>query len=68
MVSLVLEYVQDNICVNVVVMGGIEVLLCKILCNIVFMLEQEVIWYQGIVDQIIVSSLMYCYGMIDEQV
>ena len=30
--------------------------------------EQEVRWYQGIVDQTIGSSLMHRYGTIDEQV
>ena len=30
--------------------------------------EQEVGWYQGIVDQTIASSLMHRYGTIDEQV
>jgi dihydroxycyclohexadiene carboxylate dehydrogenase len=30
--------------------------------------EQEQVWYQGIVDQTIASSLMHRYGSIDEQV
>jgi dihydroxycyclohexadiene carboxylate dehydrogenase len=32
------------------------------------MSEQEAVWYQGIVDQTVASSLMHRYGTIDEQV
>jgi dihydroxycyclohexadiene carboxylate dehydrogenase len=32
------------------------------------MTPQEELWYQGIIDQTIASSLMHRYGSIDEQV
>lgn len=35
MLVFVMEYVEYNICVVVIVLGGISVLLCCVLCNVV---------------------------------
>lgn len=66
--SLALEHAEDGIRVNAVATGGTEAPPRKVPRNTAPMSEQEKIWYQGIVDQTISSSLMHRYGTIDEQV
>lgn len=66
--SLALEHADDNIRVNAVATGGTEAPPRKIPRNTAPMSEQETVWYQGIVDQTLASSLMHRYGTIDEQV
>ncbi|ANJ72459.1 1,6-dihydroxycyclohexa-2,4-diene-1-carboxylate dehydrogenase [Ralstonia insidiosa] len=66
--SLALEHAEDNIRVNAVATGGTEAPPRKIPRNAAPMSEQETVWYQGIVDQTLASSLMHRYGTIDEQV
>ena len=66
--SLAFEHAEDGIRVNAVATGGTEAPPRKIPRNGAKMTPQEEIWYQGIVDQTIASSLMHRYGTIDEQV
>jgi dihydroxycyclohexadiene carboxylate dehydrogenase len=66
--SLAFEHAQDGIRVNAVATGGTEAPPRKVPRNSAPMSEQEKVWYQGIVDQTISSSLMHRYGTIDEQV
>jgi dihydroxycyclohexadiene carboxylate dehydrogenase len=66
--SLAFEHAQDGIRVNAVATGGTEAPPRKVPRNAEQQSEQEVGWYQGIVDQTIASSLMHRYGTIDEQV
>jgi dihydroxycyclohexadiene carboxylate dehydrogenase len=66
--SLAFEHAEDNIRVNAVATGGTEAPPRKIPRNAAPMSEQEAVWYQGIVDQTVASSLMHRYGTIDEQV
>lgn len=66
--SLAFEHAQDGIRVNAVATGGTEAPLRRVPRNEAPQSEQEVKWYQGIVDQTIASSLMHRYGTIDEQV
>jgi len=66
--SLALEHAQDGIRVNAVATGGTEAPPRKVPRNPKPLSEQEKVWYQGIVDQTIASSLMHRYGTIDEQV
>lgn len=66
--SLAFEHAQDGIRVNAVATGGTEAPPRKIPRNTAKMTPQEEIWYQGIVDQTISSSLMHRYGTMDEQV
>ncbi len=66
--SLAFEHAQDGIRVNAVATGGTQAPQRKIPRNSNPMSEQEAIWYQGIIDQTVSSSLMHRYGTIDEQV
>ncbi|EEG08423.1 1,6-dihydroxycyclohexa-2,4-diene-1-carboxylate dehydrogenase [Pseudogulbenkiania ferrooxidans] len=66
--SLAFEHAEDGIRVNAVATGGTEAPPRKVPRNSAPMSEQEKVWYQGIVDQTLSSSLMHRYGTIDEQV
>ena len=66
--SLAFEHAQDGIRINAVATGGTEAPPRKVPRNPKPLSEQEQVWYQGIVDQTIESSLMHRYGTIDEQV
>jgi dihydroxycyclohexadiene carboxylate dehydrogenase len=66
--SLAFEHAQDGIRVNAVATGGTEAPPRKVPRNSAKMTPQEQVWYQGIVDQTLASSLMHRYGSIDEQV
>ena len=66
--SLAMEHAQDGIRVNAVATGGTEAPPRRIPRNAQPLSAQEQIWYQGIVDQTVASSLMHRYGTIDEQV
>jgi len=66
--SLAFEHADDGIRINAVATGGTEAPQRKVPRNTSAMSPQEQIWYQGIVDQTIASSLMHRYGTIDEQV
>ncbi|BAK76570.1 1,6-dihydroxycyclohexa-2,4-diene-1-carboxylate dehydrogenase [Pseudogulbenkiania sp. NH8B] len=66
--SLAFEHAGDGIRVNAVATGGTEAPPRKVPRNSAPMSEQEKVWYQGIVDQTLSSSLMHRYGTIDEQV
>ncbi|WP_024302424.1 1,6-dihydroxycyclohexa-2,4-diene-1-carboxylate dehydrogenase [Pseudogulbenkiania sp. MAI-1] len=66
--SLAFEHAEDGIRVNAVATGGTEAPPRKVPRNSAPMSEQEKIWYQGIVDQTIASSLMHRYGTVEEQV
>lgn len=66
--SLAFEHAEDGIRVNAVATGGTEAPSRKIPRNVNQLSKDEEVWYQGIVDQTIASSLMHRYGTIDEQV
>ena len=66
--SLAFEHAGVGIRVNAVATGGTEAPPRKVPRNPKPLSEQEKVWYQGIVDQTIASSLMHRYGSIDEQV
>jgi len=66
--SLAFEHAADGIRVNAVATGGTEAPPRKVPRNTSKMTPQEEVWYQGIIDQTISSSLMHRYGSIDEQV
>ena len=66
--SLAFEHAADGIRVNAVATGGTEAPPRKVPRNTSKMTPQEEVWYQGIIDQTIASSLMHRYGSIDEQV
>ncbi|MDC7705901.1 1,6-dihydroxycyclohexa-2,4-diene-1-carboxylate dehydrogenase [Vogesella indigofera] len=66
--SLAFEHAGDGIRVNAVATGGTEAPPRKVPRNAAAMSEQEAVWYQGIVEQTIASSLMHRYGTIAEQV
>ncbi len=66
--SLAMEHAADGIRVNAVATGGTSAPPRKIPRNTQKLSPQEEIWYQGIVDQTIDSSLMHRYGTINEQV
>lgn len=66
--SLAFEHAADGIRVNAVATGGTEAPPRKVPRNTAKMTPQEEVWYQGIIDQTIASSLMHRYGSIDEQV
>ncbi len=66
--SLAFEHAHDGIRVNAVATGGTEAPPRRIPRNKNPMSKQEEIWYQGIIDQTISSSLMHRYGTIQEQV
>jgi dihydroxycyclohexadiene carboxylate dehydrogenase len=66
--SLAMEHAADGIRVNAVATGGTEAPPRKVPRNPNKLSPQEEIWYQGIIDQTVASSLMHRYGTIDEQV
>jgi len=66
--SLAMEHAADNIRVNAVATGGTEAPARRIPRNNNTLSKQEQVWYQGIVDQTINSSLFHRYGSIEEQV
>ena len=66
--SLAMEHAADGIRVNAVATGGTQAPPRKVPRNPNQLSAQEEIWYQGIVDQTVSSSLMRRYGTIDEQV
>lgn len=66
--SLAFEQAGHGIRVNAVATGGTAAPPRKIPRNAAQPTRQEEIWYQGIVDQTVASSLMHRYGTIDEQV
>ncbi|MFL6716791.1 MAG: 1,6-dihydroxycyclohexa-2,4-diene-1-carboxylate dehydrogenase [Burkholderiaceae bacterium] len=66
--SLAFEHAADGIRVNAVATGGTEAPPRKVPRNTAEMTPQEEVWYQGIVDQTLASSLMQRYGTIEEQV
>lgn len=66
--SLAMEHAQDGIRVNAVATGGTEAPPRRIPRNEKPLSAQEQVWYQGIIDQTVASSLMHRYGSIDEQV
>jgi hypothetical protein len=66
--SLAFEHAADGIRVNAVATGGTEAPERRVPRNPAKQTEQEVIWYQGIVDQTKATSLMHRYGTIVEQV
>jgi dihydroxycyclohexadiene carboxylate dehydrogenase len=66
--SLAFEHAENGIRVNAVATGGTEAPPRKVLRNPKPLSEQEKVWYQGIVDQTLASSLMHRYGTIAEQV
>ena len=66
--SLAFEHAQDGIRVNAVATGGTEAPPRIVPRNPNPLSDKEQVWYQGIVDQTLASSLMHRYGTIDEQV
>jgi dihydroxycyclohexadiene carboxylate dehydrogenase len=66
--SLAFEHAADGIRVNAVATGGTEAPQRRVPRNNESQSEQEKLWYEGIVEQTITSSLMRRYGTIDEQV
>ena len=66
--SLAFEHAQDGIRVNAVATGGTEAPPRIVPRNPNPLSSKEQVWYQGIVDQTLASSLMHRYGTIDEQV
>ena len=66
--SLAFEHADDGIRVNAVATGGTEAPPRRVPRNAAPQSGQEALWYQGIVDQTLASSLMHRYGTIDEQV
>ena len=66
--SLAFEHAQDGIRVNAVATGGTEAPPRIVPRNPKPLSAQEQVWYQGIVDQTLRTSLMHRYGTIDEQV
>jgi dihydroxycyclohexadiene carboxylate dehydrogenase len=66
--SLAFEHAQDGIRVNAVATGGTEAPPRIVPRNPKPLSEKEQVWYQGIVDQTLQTSLMHRYGTIAEQV
>ena len=66
--SLAFEHAEDGIRVNAVATGGTEAPPRKIPRNANPLSKDEEMWYQGIIDQTVASSLMHRYGTIAEQV
>ena len=65
---LALETAERGVRVNATAPGGTEAPPRRIPRNTAEQSAQEKVWYQGIVDQTVSSSLMKRYGTIDEQV
>ena len=66
--SLAFEHAEDGIRVNAVATGGTEAPPRKIPRNANPLSKDEEVWYQGIVEQTVATSLMHRYGTIAEQV
>ncbi|MGS0743987.1 1,6-dihydroxycyclohexa-2,4-diene-1-carboxylate dehydrogenase [Glaciimonas sp. GG7] len=66
--SLAFEHAEDGIRVNAVATGGTEAPPRKIPRNAHPLSKDEEMWYQGIIDQTVATSLMHRYGTIAEQV
>ncbi|MBL8472635.1 MAG: 1,6-dihydroxycyclohexa-2,4-diene-1-carboxylate dehydrogenase [Rhodocyclaceae bacterium] len=66
--SIAMEQTHNGIRINATAPGGTDAPPRKIPRNKNEQSEQEKIWYQGIVDQTVASSLMHRYGSIAEQV
>lgn len=66
--SLAFEHAADGIRVNAVATGGTDAPQRRVPRNAAPQSAQEKLWYDGIVEQTIASSLMHRYGTIDEQV
>lgn len=65
---LAMETAERGVRVNATAPGGTEAPPRRIPRNTAEPSAQEKVWYQGIVDQTVSSSLMKRYGTIDEQV
>ncbi|HYR24253.1 MAG TPA: 1,6-dihydroxycyclohexa-2,4-diene-1-carboxylate dehydrogenase [Aquabacterium sp.] len=65
---LAMETAERGVRVNATAPGGTEAPPRRIPRNAAEPSAQEKVWYQGIVDQTVSSSLMKRYGTIDEQV
>ncbi|MDX9844841.1 MAG: 1,6-dihydroxycyclohexa-2,4-diene-1-carboxylate dehydrogenase [Aquabacterium sp.] len=65
---LAMETAERGVRVNATAPGGTEAPPRRIPRNTAEQSPQEKVWYQGIVDQTVSSSLMKRYGTIDEQV
>lgn len=65
---LAMETAERGVRVNATAPGGTEAPPRRIPRNTAEQSAQEKVWYQGIVDQTVSSSLMKRYGTIDEQV
>lgn len=65
---LVMEYGEQGICVVVIVFGGMQVLLCCVLCNVQGDSVQEQVWMQEVVQQVIGFIFFKCYVMLEEQI
>ena len=65
---LAMETAERGVRVNATAPGGTEAPPRRIPRNTAEPSPQEKVWYQGIVDQTVSSSLMKRYGTIDEQV
>jgi dihydroxycyclohexadiene carboxylate dehydrogenase len=68
--SLAMEHTRNGIRINATAPGGTEAPPRRVPRNqsVAQPSEQESIWYQGVVDQTVDSSLMHRYGTIAEQV
>ena len=66
--SLAMEHAGDGIRVNATAPGGTEAPARRVPRNAEKQSPEEQVWYRGIVDQTIASSLMHRYGTIAEQV
>jgi dihydroxycyclohexadiene carboxylate dehydrogenase len=66
--SLAFEHAQHGIRVNAVATGGTDAPPRKVPRNPQPLNAREQVWYQGIVDQTLASSLLHRYGTIVEQV
>ena len=70
--SLAMEHTKNGIRVNATAPGGTEAPPRRVPRNQTATAarpsRQETVWYQGVIDQTVDSSLMHRYGTIDEQV
>ena len=66
--SIAMEHTRDGIRSNATAPGGTEAPPRRVPRNTSRQSRREKVWYQGIVDQTLDSSLMHRYGTIQEQV
>lgn len=66
--SIAMEHTRDGIRINATAPGGTEAPPRRVPRNTARQSRREKVWYQGIVDQTLDSSLMHRYGTIEEQV